>query len=260
MTARSLTFFFAFQSLTTSKLYSLLFAFSLHQRCQAPTPSGTNAVKMIWFRLSSFVFLFALLQTVTASHGSMAEMPSPSSAESLMDTELTSSLLNGQIHQPEVYSRAVTILETLETAPSCHRVATLTLINSCQSLERSASTEVALYETREEYATKLAMCELSGAKASISSICANFIPSSKTCRKNRSNGFFRRSQQTEDVPGEVCYPEVSRHQVRQCISALHSKPQWWTSYSNALQNVVVVCQASRSAIEKGKLSSSMLTN
>jgi hypothetical protein len=214
-------------------------------------PATRAAVIMLSQHSVAFSFLLMLLQTI-AAYRSGVELPSPSTIDSQIHNELLDSFLIGQIHQPEVYSRAVTVLETLESAPSCHRVATLRLISSCQSLERTSSTEVDLYETREEYATKLAMCELSGAKATISSHCADFVPCARACPKAPFSGFLRRPQHTDEVHGKACYQDVTRLQVKQCISALHSKPQWWTSYSNALQNVVVVCQASRSAIEKGK--------
>ncbi|KAF2418265.1 hypothetical protein EJ08DRAFT_65038 [Tothia fuscella] len=202
----------------------------------------------------SLALMFLLASFTTANVHRSPSMVVYSTSIDTLDKQLTHSLLEGQIHQPEVYSRAVNILTGLESAPSCHRVATLTLINSCQSLERSTATEVALYETREEYATKLAMCELDGAKATISSHCTDFVPSEKACRKQKSGGFFSRSRQVvDDVQGKVCYPEVTRRHVKSCVTALQSKPQWWTSYSNALQNVVVVCQASRSAIEKDKI-------
>jgi hypothetical protein len=208
---------------------------------------------MIRCHLTSSVILLALLRAVSA-YKSGVEFLSPSPVEAQLRSELTNSLLNGQIHQQEVYSRAVNILESMESAPSCYRAATLTLIDSCQSLERSTSTEVATYEIREEYATKLAMCELNGAEATISPHCAKFVPATRACKRQKLGGFLRRSGQTEEVIGKVCYPDITREQVKQCISTLHSKPQWWTSYSNALQNVVVICQASRSAIEKGKSS------
>jgi hypothetical protein len=211
-------------------------------------------------RCSLWLTLLLASSPKSLAHRSVPEIPYPTSIDTL-ESDLTGSLLNGQIHQPEVYSRAVNILTTLQSAPSCHRVATLTLINSCQSLERSASTEVALYETREEYATKLAMCELDGAKATIGSHCLDLVPSAHACRKQKPSGFFGRKHPVEQgASGKVCYPDITRQHVKSCIYALHSKPQWWTSYSNALQNVVVVCQASRSAIEKGKFVNVNLSN
>jgi hypothetical protein len=201
--------------------------------------------------LPSWVVLLLLLSSVIAQP-SQPEIAQSASTDKT-SSDLTSSLIIGRIHQPELYSHAITIIESLISEHPCHRLASSALIGSCQSLEKATSTEVSLYETREEYATKLAMCELNAVKAQISSHCADFIPSSQACRKGRSTGFFRRPQAVDGIPGKLCYPEVTRHQVTSCISALQSKPQWWTSYSNALQNVFVVCQASRSAIEKGKL-------
>jgi hypothetical protein len=134
-------------------------------------------------------------------------------------------------------------------------MATLTLINSCQSLERSSSAEIELSEIREEYATRLAMCELMGAKVTVPSQCDRFVPHDGGCKRKRAFAFLDklRSEEPTDSIDKTCYRDVSPVQVKQCLGALHARPQWWTSYSNALQNVVVVCQASRSAIEKGKL-------
>ena len=36
----------------------------------------------------------------------------------------------------------------------------------------------------------------------------------------------------------------------QCLKSLQSTPQYWTSFSNARQNAVVMCQASRDVIER----------
>jgi len=204
---------------------------------------------MVRFHLA---FLPSVLCAASEAHVPLDDSPTPSSLE--IDSHLTASLFNSQFGQPDIYSKAVSFLETLETAPTCHRVATLTLINSCQTLEKSASSEVHLHEVREEYATRLAMCEIKGAEAPTSPHCAEFFPSIGACSTGGFGGFFRRpKRQQTAAQGKVCYPEVTRSQVKQCISALNSRPQWWMSYSNALQNVVVVCHASRNAIEKGML-------
>lgn len=198
------------------------------------------------------IFLSSILCTASGSHVSLAELPKPTGLE--IEPHLTALLFNGQIHQPEVYAKAISILETMESVPSCHRVATLTLINSCQGLEKSPSSEVELYEVREEYSTRLAMCEITGAKTPISPHCADFVPG--VCSTSGSSGFFRRQKKSQDnTKAKICYPDVTRKQVEKCITALSSSPQWWTSYSNAAQNVRVICQASRNAIEQGKLCS-----
>jgi hypothetical protein len=202
-------------------------------------------------------FVFATVLWVLAVSASSSTKPShiPLPGLSLDVEALTSKLLRGPIHEPEVYMRAVNILESMETAPSCHRIATLTLINSCQSLERSTAAEIALTEVREEYATRLAMCELMSAKVTVPSQCSRFIPQDGGCRRKRSFAFWdsTHSDEATNSIDKICYREVNPTQVKQCLGTLHAKPQWWTSYSNALQNVVVVCQASRSAIEKGEL-------
>lgn len=144
----------------------------------------------------------------------------------------------------------------MELSPSCNHLAALTLINSCQSLEMSAKGssnaktkgELILDEVKSEYAVRLAVCELNGAKVNIPRECAVFIPSSYACGKFRFRSLFTRQESRSH--DELCYPEAASSQVIQCLRALESRPQSWTSYSNAKQNAVVMCQASRDAIER----------
>ncbi|OCK91563.1 uncharacterized protein K441DRAFT_679545 [Cenococcum geophilum 1.58] len=144
-----------------------------------------------------------------------------------LSSDLASMLQNPPVQQREIFSHALRIIRSMELSPSCNHLAALTLINSCQSLEMSAKGssnaktkgELILDEVKSEYAVRLAVCELNGAKES------------------RSHD-------------ELCYPEAASSQVIQCLRALESRPQSWTSYSNAKQNAVVMCQASRDAIER----------
>ena len=55
-----------------------------------------------------------------------------------------------------------------------------------------------------------------------------------------------------DVPdtGTILVP---KELLEQCLKALESRPQWWTSYSNSRQNAMVICQASRIEVEKEEL-------
>jgi hypothetical protein len=211
---------------------------------------------MLFHHVLTFVNTATLGASVVAAASSITKSRLPLRSTSLDIEELTSKLLHGPIHQPEVYTRAVSILESLEAAPSCYRMATLTLINSCQSLERSKTAEVALAEVREEYATRLAICEFMGARVAFPPQCNLFVPQDRGCKKRVSFSFWdkpRGDSTGSQFTGDTCYRDVGSAQVKQCLSALHARPQWWTSYSNALQNVVVVCQASRSSVEKGKL-------
>lgn len=165
-------------------------------------------------------------------------------------------LLQEPIHQPEVYTRAVQILESIESAPSCHRLAAVSLIDSCQVLESSTTSEISLASVRETYATRLAMCELSSAGNLVPAQCERFIPTIAACNQETSTIkrlWSPRSQSVDSKGFETtCYPTFTPSNTKQCINSLSTRPQWWTSYSNALQNVLIVCQAGRDAVEKGK--------
>jgi len=204
---------------------------------------------------SCLIFLSSIpCAASVSSHISIAEMPNPSPAS--IEPRLTASLLDGQIYQPDVYSKAISFLDTMETSPSCERVAILTLINDCQSLKSSTSSEIELSEVQSEYAIRLAMCEITRAKGKVSTYCADFI--SRPCPVSDSIGFFQRHKKMrEAVSGKICYPEVTGKQIGQCLKGLSDTSQWWTSFSNSKQNVRSVCQASRHAIEKGWLSPSL---
>jgi hypothetical protein len=175
--------------------------------------------------------------------------------ETGVPSDLASKLQNPPIRRQELFSHALRIIHSVESSPSCNRLAALTLINSCQSLEVSTKgdagvkTDLGLDEVKSEYAARLAVCELLGARANVPPACVVFVPSSKACVKFRFKDLFTRDEyHSEDT---LCYPDASNSQFGQCLRSLESRPQWWTSYSNARQNAVVMCQASRDAIEKG---------
>jgi hypothetical protein len=172
--------------------------------------------------------------------------------------ELVRRLVQNSIHDKEIYSKAVVVLENLHSAPDCHRMATFSLVDSCQALEPSGSSDFLLADVREEYATRLALCELSGAKAQTPSQCTDFLPSISHCQTSGKGLFARiRGQKpaVADSPS-LCYADTTKSQLKSCLFGLHSKPQWWTSYSNAFNGVLVVCQASRASMERGKFNDS----
>lgn len=162
------------------------------------------------------------------------------------------------IHNPVVFTAAMRIVQTLQTSPTCNHMAALNLVNSCRSLDADSKdqlmvgsdTELVLDEIKSEYAARLAVCELAGAQTEVPHLCAGFLPSAQACQKSFFSQMFK-FQSKDRSPHNLCYPEVTEKQFKACLGALQSKPQWWTSYSNARQNAVVMCQASRDAIEKG---------
>ncbi|ORX95138.1 hypothetical protein BCR34DRAFT_594230 [Clohesyomyces aquaticus] len=160
-------------------------------------------------------------------------------------------LQHAPVQQPEILSQALGLIHSMQSSPTCHRLAGLTLVNDCQSLKEAPSNisrnyEAILEEVKSAYAARLAICELKGARAAIPRECEVLVPSSRACIKHRFSSFFSRSAESD----ELCYPDVSRAQFDRCLRALESKAQWWTSYSNARQNAVVMCYASRGGIER----------
>lgn len=157
------------------------------------------------------------------------------------------------MQQQEILSQALRIVHSMESAPTCNRLAALNLINDCKSLEQSSgdgrpNTEMVLDEIKSEYAARLAICELVGAKATVPRECIILVPSTQACVKSRFMSFFSRQDSSKE---DYCYPEATRSQFERCLRALEARPQSWTSYSNARQNAVVMCHASRDSVEKG---------
>lgn len=157
--------------------------------------------------------------------------------------------------QSAVYSQALDLLDALQSSPSCIRLATSTLLTSCQTIDdhTSAAIEPALDEIRALYAARLALCEISSAGLGIPPECTLLhVGIDSDAKKPHHN----------QLMGEnTAQPSNSQHTVetlhiRECLQSLESRPQWWTSYSNSRQNAAIMCQAARADIERGMLKSS----
>ncbi|KAJ4350588.1 hypothetical protein N0V95_004639 [Ascochyta clinopodiicola] len=127
------------------------------------------------------------------------------------------------------------------------------LMNECKLLEHApdfakSRPEAYLDNVKTEYAAKLAVCELLSAQPPSNAIpplhCEILVPSSRACSKG---GWWSQAPTGSD---KQCYAEYKEYQYSQCLKTLQSSPQYWTSFSNARQNAVVMCQASRDAIER----------
>lgn len=160
--------------------------------------------------------------------------------------------------RPDLLVHALAIIQNLEQSPSCNRMAALALINSCQSLERpsdeetdaSSSPEIQLDEVKSEYAAKLAMCELSDAKATLPKDCLALLPSSSHCKGSRKKALLAAMGSRDSR--KPCYKQISATELNTCLMSMESRPQWWISYSNARQNAMIICQASRDGLDKGQ--------
>ena len=150
-------------------------------------------------------------------------------------TDLTTLIRLPPVDQSGIYTQAVDLLSSMQSAPSCNRLAALTLMNSCQSIEGSnPNSEASLDDIRSIYAAQLAMCEIESAGSDIPQSCARLAhhPESKT-------------------PLSDSLKLIPKGQLSRCLQSLESRPQWWTSYSNNRQSAVIMCKASRVDIDKG---------
>jgi hypothetical protein len=153
-----------------------------------------------------------------------------------------------------VITQAVDFVVSMQTAPTCTRMAASHLMNECKLLEHApdfakARPEAYLDNVKTEYAAKLAVCELLSAQPinpTPPPNCEILVPSSKACSKG-GRWWYTNPEVLED---KQCYPAFKEYQYTQCLKSLQSTPQFWTSFSNARQNAVVMCQASRDAIER----------
>lgn len=162
--------------------------------------------------------------------------------------------LGSQAHKHnEIFNEAVIILDAMKSSPSCNRVAATRLVESCQSVggkhtdDAQADEHEALDRIRSMYAARLAICELDGAGASVPAPCLPVTVSPPATPKFRFS--FVKKSQVLDSGSDLLPKEV----IGNCLKALESRPQWWTSYSNNRQNAMVICQATRLEMEREEL-------
>ncbi|OAL06280.1 hypothetical protein IQ06DRAFT_362560 [Phaeosphaeriaceae sp. SRC1lsM3a] len=154
-----------------------------------------------------------------------------------------------------VITQAVDFVVSMQTAPTCTRMAASHLMNECKLLEHApdfakSRPDAYLDNVKTEYAAKLAVCELLSAQPANPMAppnCDILVPTSRACSKGGSWWYSRPEITLND---KQCYPHFKEHQYVQCLKTLQSSPQYWTSFSNARQNAVIMCQASRDAIER----------
>ncbi|OKP13158.1 hypothetical protein PENSUB_1258 [Penicillium subrubescens] len=184
---------------------------------------------------------------VESSHHGNPRLPTDRTDDSNAVTYLTSSTRQRE----SVFTEAVQLLESMNSSPSCNRVAATRLVTSCQDLGGKGNTDPhtnqALDQIRSVYAARLAICELEGAGAGVPQPC---VPVTVPPPSPSASGFrfFRRFRSMDC--GEAILPKKD---LEQCLRSLESRPQWWTSYSNNRQNALIICQASRIEAEKEEM-------
>lgn len=217
-----------------------------------PVKAFVNFVALILFFSALFPFLTA------GSTFSRIEDGSAWPVDVRDQEDLSAMLRRAPFHEARVFEVARKHIQEMETSPACHQLATSTLINSCQSFSSLPGQDSArimdssLDEVRQEYAARLAVCELQGIKSGIPRECTPFVASREACPNASPRGFFRRTASPLDELKRACYPEFAPQQLKQCVDSLFDHGQRWTSYSNAQTNAIVICQASRGAVENGQ--------
>ena len=150
-------------------------------------------------------------------------------------SDLTASLQPRLGDDESVYRDALQIIASLEASPSCSRIATTLLLKSCRSMDGSKQdAENKFDDVKSIYAAQLAICEIANAGLSIPQSCNALAPSK-----------FAKASNLEALK------QPTKTSIGQCLQALESRPQWWTSYSNSRQNAIIMCQATRIDIDKG---------
>ncbi|KAK6521034.1 hypothetical protein TWF506_001267 [Arthrobotrys conoides] len=115
------------------------------------------------------------------------------------------------------YEGSLALINSLNLPHSClYSSLTESIIAKC-----SVSPTVLDGEEKNFFATKLAICELSSANVDYPRECRGNIQSSKELNK--------------------------------CIKRLETRAQWWTSWSNCIQSVGVLCQAVREEAQRENL-------
>jgi hypothetical protein len=162
--------------------------------------------------------------------------------------DLASSLHLQTAPQDETFSKAIQILRSIKSSPSCNRIAASRLLTSSQSIKGEGEDHgkaQSLDHVKSLYAARLAVCELTGAGAALPTDCVPVAPPPVGQRQRyRANNEDSLGLEEDDIPSG---------QLERCLRSLESRPQWWTSYSNSRQNAVVMCQATRIEIDREDL-------
>jgi hypothetical protein len=140
-------------------------------------------------------------------------------------------------HQTEMtahhrfFEEARNRLAIMEKSTTCKRMATTKLLASCEQLQIQSEQDNT-DGVEQLYAVRLAMCEIGDAT----------IKSPHACR-------------LEVLPGTTGLVESldqqGKEKLKGCISALHSKSQWWTSYSNNRRDAYLWCKAMQPGFDQG---------
>ncbi|GAB7349381.1 hypothetical protein MBLNU459_g8506t1 [Dothideomycetes sp. NU459] len=197
-----------------------------------------------------FPFLFILFCALLTPGMGFQQVPKGQDLSVVLSTQL------GRSGVTESVQYMVDTMQSVQNIPSCYKMASAALLNSCSELDQSSilntetGTGTMLEKAKTIYATRLAICELLEAKVPIPDSCSQFRPSERTGRMTGFRIPFVRSKFSAPNTQYQHYDDTTEKFLDSCTADLHSEPQWWTSYSNAKQNAVVMCHAVRAQLDK----------
>ncbi|KAK6438784.1 hypothetical protein LTR95_005012 [Oleoguttula sp. CCFEE 5521] len=110
--------------------------------------------------------------------------------------------------------------------------------------------DTVLDEAKSIFATRFAICEIAEVKASFPPECTAFIPTEQNAKKKGLLGKLTAQGPFHSTVNYPVYEATTGRDLDICRSALETRAQWWTSYSNSRQNAVSLCHAVRGEIEK----------
>ncbi|PSK54832.1 Nuclear fusion protein KAR5 [Elsinoe australis] len=138
---------------------------------------------------------------------------------------------------------SVDAIVDIHSMPPCNKIATAQLIQSCDALERDSDS---VFEgLRSKYAVRLAICEITGAGLSAPKACSKLVPSPDMVRKVTVKGAFKNGLLTSPTFAYPKYDDMPDGQFQGCLNSLSATSQFWTSYSNNLQNAVTICKSKK---------------
>ncbi|KAK5123626.1 hypothetical protein LTR85_002664 [Meristemomyces frigidus] len=205
--------------------------------------------------LLSFLLFITAASTFRLDSKARDVSPSPSSPIDLIDPThnvIQDSLSNSM-------KASLKTLRDLESSPSCNKVATAALIHSCSTLDGSVTPtdnditrgiDLVIQEEINVYAARLAICELNSAKASVPPACKAFVPTFRSTERTSWAGYLTRAGPSKPRQMYPDYDEITEESLAQCLSALHSSGQAWTSFTSSKTSALLMCQSMRGEIDR----------
>lgn len=145
----------------------------------------------------------------------------------------------------DVFSSALSQVQSLKKSNTCHRTAARVYLNSCQYLEEFAESDPSSHLSLDEdramdymysYALSLSMCDLGAARQRAPISCQHFHEAALRNLPSRES--------TQSL-------HVSHQEVHDCMEDLYSDINFWTSFTNNKGKATLFCQLARLDMEQG---------